>query len=97
MKRIGGNRRKTRYKLQKPLRQRGKLSLSKYFQTFDVGDKVNLIAEPAVQKGMYLPRYHNKSGIIQKKTGTCYEVKINDLGLDKVLIIHPVHLRKAKA
>ncbi len=95
MKRIGGNRRKTRKKFLKSIRQRGKLSLSNYFQTFQPGDKVNLLAEPAIQTGLYPPRYHNRSGVILNKTGDCYHVKINDLGMEKTLIIHPVHLKKA--
>ncbi|MBI5392137.1 50S ribosomal protein L21e [Candidatus Woesearchaeota archaeon] len=93
-KRIGGFRRKTRDKFSKPFRRKGKISLSRYFQTFQPGDKVYLIAEPSVQNGMYFPRFHGKTGEIRKKRGSCYEIQINDFTLKKTVIVHPVHLRK---
>ncbi len=95
MKQIGGSRRKTRHKLSKSVRTRGKISLSKYFQEFKEGDKVFLKAEPAIQKGMYYPRFHGKSGEIVKKRGNCYEIKIKDGRKSKIIISHPVHLRGA--
>lgn len=94
--RIGGVRRKTRYKLQKPRREKGKLSIRKFMQTFSEGDKVQLIAEPAYQKGMYDPRFHGKNGVISGKAGQCYTVAITDKTAAKTLIVHPVHLKKVK-
>ena len=93
VKRIGGLRRKTRYKFTKEKREKGKISITRYFQVFDVGDRVYLSVEPAVQKGMYYPRFMGKAGIIKGKRGKCYEVTINDIGKDKTLIVHPVHLK----
>ncbi|MBT4824054.1 50S ribosomal protein L21e [Candidatus Woesearchaeota archaeon] len=93
-KRIGGARRKTRYKFKKPVRKQGKLSLTKYFQTFDVEERVILLAEPAVQKGMYHRRFHGKSGIITGKRGNCYKITIKDQSKVKEVIVHPVHLKK---
>lgn len=95
VKRIGGFRRKTRHKLSKKVRQKGKISLTRYFAEFGKGEKVQLAAEPAVQKGMYFPRFHGRVGIINGKKGDCYEVEISDLGAKKTLIVHPVHLKKA--
>ena len=95
VKRIGGIRRKTRYKLRKNHRRRGKISITNYFQSFNSGDRVYLGVESAVQKGMYHPRFMGKSGIIKGKRGRCYEITINDLGKNKILVVHPVHLRRA--
>lgn len=95
VQRIGGFRRKTRHKLQVKPRQRGKLSLKKYFQSFEVGQKVLLQAEPSVQKGMYLPRYHGKAGVIIGKKGECYTIAIKDFKKEKILVVHPVHLESA--
>lgn len=92
--RIGGFRRKTRDKLKKNIRTRGKISIKRYLQVLKDGDKVLLKSEPAVQKGMYFPRYHGRYGTIVGKKGNCYEVKILDGKKPKVLIIHPVHLKK---
>ena len=79
--------------LKKNVKDRGKISINKYLQSFKEGDLVILKAEPAVQKGMYFPRFHGKAGIIKGKKGRCYEVKIKD-GKEKVLIVHPVHLKR---
>ena len=95
VKRIGGFRRKTRYKLGKEKRNRGKISLFNYFHAFNAGDRAYLYVEPAIQKGMYHPRFMGKSGIINGKRGNCYKVSISDGGKEKTLIVHPVHLRRA--
>jgi|TARA_Y100000310_G_C20270341_1_gene617691 large subunit ribosomal protein L21e len=94
MQRIGGLRRKTRYKLRKNIRTKGKISLRRFFQRFKEGDKVYLSAEPAIQKGMYHPRFHGKAGIIKNKQGSNYHVEIKDGGKRKLILTHPVHLKK---
>ncbi|HLC65605.1 MAG TPA: 50S ribosomal protein L21e [Candidatus Nanoarchaeia archaeon] len=94
MQRIGSFRRKSRHKLQKDARRKGKISLTRYFQAFNDGDKVFLLAEPAVHEGMYFPRFHGRSGIITGKRGKCYHVRISDMDKEKVLIVHPAHLKR---
>ncbi|MFC1728529.1 50S ribosomal protein L21e [Nanoarchaeota archaeon] len=93
-KRVGGLRRKTRSLLSKSARTKGKLSLSKYFQTFKPGEKVALKAEPSVQKGMFGRRFAGKIGVVDSKRGNCYMVKIKDIGKEKLVVVHPVHLKK---
>lgn len=92
--RVGGFRRNTRHKLSKNVRQRGKISLRKFLQSFEIGDVVQLVAEPAYQKGMFFPRFYGKVGTVSKQVGSCYEVKIND-GKEKTVVVHPVHLSRA--
>lgn len=94
VKRIGGLRRKTRYAFTKEKRTRGKISVTRYFQSFNTGDRIYLGVEPAVQKGMYHPNFLGKTGIIKGKRGRCYLVTINDLGKEKTLIVHPVHMKR---
>lgn len=94
--RIGGFRRKTRRKLRKRVRDKGKISIRRYLQAFKIGDRVCLKAEPAVQKGMYMPRFHGKIGIVKAKRGKCYEVGIKDGNKEKMLLVHPVHLKGVK-
>lgn len=94
-KRIGGFRRKTRSKLRKTPRTKGKISLTKYLQEFKVNEKVILYADPGFQKAMYHPRFHAKSAIVIGKQGNCYLVKIKDGNKNKELVVHPVHLKKA--
>lgn len=92
--RLGGFRRKTRDKLSKNIRARGKLSIPSYFHIFNEGEKVQLCANPTIQKGMYLPRYHGKAGTIVSKQGDCYSVQIKDGGKEKNLLVHPIHLKR---
>ncbi|MBT7902964.1 50S ribosomal protein L21e [Candidatus Woesearchaeota archaeon] len=94
VQRIGGARRKTRNKFKKPVRSRGKISISKFFQELVAGDTVQLLAEPAYQKGMYFRRFHGKAGVVKSKRGKCYEIAIKDFNKAKMLIVHPVHLKK---
>ncbi len=94
MKRIGGFRRGTRSKLRKNIREKGKISLKKYFQSFKIGDKVALVAEPAIQKAMYFPRFHGIIGTVKAKRGSCYEVSLKDNNKVKTIITHPIHLKK---
>ena len=93
-KRIGGGRRKTRQMYGKNIREKGKLSITRFLQEFKHGDRVVMKAEPAYQNGMYFRRFHGKSGLVTKKIGECYEVEIMDGGKSKKLIVHPVHLKR---
>lgn len=92
--RIGGFRRKTRAKLKKNVRTRGKISVSKYSHRFNDGDRVYLVLEPAVQKGSFHPRFHGKAGTITGKQGSNYIVEIKDGNKTKHLISHPIHLKE---
>ncbi len=89
-----GSRRKTRYELQKHKREKGKISISRYFQKFKDGDKVVIKIDPSVQKGVFHPRFHGKAGVIKGKKGSCYEVLIKDLKKQKTILVHPIHIRK---
>ncbi len=94
--RKGGNRRKTRQKFSKSLREKGKISLKNYFQEFETGDKVTLLIEPAIQKGMYHRKFYSKTGDVSGKQGECYLVEILDGKMKKKVIVHPVHMKRVK-
>ena len=93
-KRIGGSRRRTRLKFKKDIRRKGKIGIQAYLKQFNKGDRVMLVAEPAYQKGLYHRRHHGRAGVVLSKRGSSYEVMINDLGKQKKLIVHPVHLKR---
>lgn len=95
VRKIGGPRRKSRYKLKKERREKGKISVSRFMQSFEAGQRVNLSIEPSIHKGAYHLRFIGKTGIIKGKRGNCYEVCIHDGGKEKLLIVHPVHLKSA--
>jgi large subunit ribosomal protein L21e len=93
VRRIGGLRRKTRHKLKKSTGTHGKISIRAFFKRFKQGQRVLLKAEPAYQKGMYFPRFHGKSGIVEAKKGNCYSIRIKDGKKEKLVVVHPIHLR----
>lgn len=75
-------------------RTKGKISLTRFFMPFKVGERAQLSAEPAVQKSLYHRRFHGRSGIVTAKRGACYELKLKDGNKEKMVIVHPVHLKK---
>ena len=94
-KRKGRSRAGTRQLFSKHHRDKGKISLTKYFMPYSVGERVLLSAEPAVQKSLYHPRFHGKAAVVTKKRGSCYELAIKDGGKQKMIIVHPIHMKKA--
>ncbi len=92
--RMGTKQRKTKQKLSVTIRERGKIPLSRYFQEFKDGDKVNLKLHPNVQFGRFYPRFHGLTGTISGKKGSCYQVTISDKGKEKFLYVHPIHLHQ---
>ncbi len=94
VKRIGTGQRKTRHKFRKGYREKGKISLSRYFQELKPGDKVCLKIDSAQQKGRFHSRFHGKSGTVTGKQGFCYLVSVRDGHKEKTLYVHPLHLIK---
>lgn len=97
VKRIGTTQRKTRHKLKAYYKEQGKIPLSRYFQNFEPGERVNLKIHPNVQIGRFHSRFHGLSGIIGRKKGACYEVSIKDGEKAKRIYVHPIHLNKQSA
>jgi len=92
--RIGTTQRKTRHKYKLSLREKGKISLSRYFQELKEGDIVGLKTQGNVQKGRFHSRFHGLSGKVKGKKGSCYEVIIKDGNKQKTVCVHPIHLKK---
>ena len=93
-RRKGGSRRKTRSKLRRNVNDKGKISITKYLQSFKLGDSVCLDMNPSVHVGMYFPRFHGNKGKVTGKRGECYIVEIKDKNKLKKMVVHPVHLTK---
>jgi len=92
--RQGGSRKGTRSKLSKRPRDQGKVTISRILKTFEVGDKVRVRPEPAIQKGLPHQRFFNKVGTIVKKKGNAYVVALKDGNKAKQVVALPVHLVK---
>lgn len=95
MKRIGGSRRKSRYKMRLSISEKGKYPVKKFLQTFEDGERVLLRAYPGHQEGLFDLKFHGKIGEVTGKQGTCYKVAIRDGKKAKSCIVHPVHLNRA--
>jgi len=94
VKRIGRKLRKTRSIITRNHRTRGKIPLSIYFQELKTGDKVALIWNSSVHKGMYFRRFHGKVATVTGKRGFCYQVQVIDGSKKKNFNVHPIHLKK---
>ena len=79
----------------KPVRTRGKLQLSKYFQEFEIGDSVAVVMEPAVQSS-FPKTLQGRTGVIESRRGKAYVVKIKDQKKEKRFLIEAIHLKKIK-
>lgn len=97
VKRVGSRYRKSKFKVQQTIRERGKIPLSRFFQAFAAGEKVGLKLQGNVVKGRFHPRFHGLNGTVTgRQKGVCYEVQIHDGNKEKSLFIHPIHLLKLK-
>ena len=94
LQRKGGSRRKSRTRFTKHYRLKGKLSMTRYFQSLEVGDRVALIANPTYHDSLYRARFHGRSGTVKGTQGKCYKVEIMDGNKAKIMLLHPIHLKK---
>lgn len=76
----------------KKVREKGKLKLSRYFQTLKEGDRVAVVRELSLKTG-FPKSIQGKGGIVEGKKGKCCIVNIK-IGKNKRFIIHPAHLKK---
>jgi large subunit ribosomal protein L21e len=88
-----GPRKKTRYKFKKDLRKRGIMPVTSVIQQFEIGQKVHVVCEPSIQKGMPHRRFHGKTGTVLGQRGRAWVLSINDGNMEKVVIARPQHLK----
>jgi len=82
-------------KKHKGVREKGKIKLSRMFQKLEPGDKVSVFRELS-QKAGFPARIQGNTGIVEKKLGSAYMIKIKDFDKEKRYIIKPIHLVKVK-
>ena len=78
----------------KRLRQKGKISLTKYFQRFSEGDNVAIVKDLTVQRPGFPNRMQGRTGVVVRKSGNSYVVAVKDFSREKIYIIKPVHLKR---
>lgn len=87
-----GKRSKSRYKSRK--RKGEKTTITQVLAKFKVGEKVHIVFDPTFHAGMPYRRFIGKTGTITGKQGTCYLAKIKDMRADKIVLVHPAHLKR---
>jgi large subunit ribosomal protein L21e len=96
VRRSKGYRSKTRTLLRKKPRERGKIGLSRILRTYEPGEKVTVIIDPSVHKGMPHRRYHGRVGVIEGKRGKSYVVNVMMGRQTKQIVSRPEHIRSAR-
>ena len=90
-----GLRRKTRNILGKTPRTTGMSPITHEFRNFEVGEKVNVVIDPAVHHGMPHMRFQGKTGVVSGKQGRAYVVELKDGDKPKTVVTRPEHLKKS--
>ncbi len=75
------------------VRQKGKISLSRYFQKLETGQKVAIRPEASLPSSAHL-RVRGRVGVIEARRGRAYIVRVRVGGQFKRLILRPIHLLK---
>jgi large subunit ribosomal protein L21e len=87
-----GMKKKTRYKLSKTIRARGISPVVRAIQEFQPGDKVHVLIDPSIHKGMPHPRFHGRTGEVIGTRGRAFVLKVTDGDATKTIIALPEHL-----
>ncbi|KXB01122.1 50S ribosomal protein L21 [candidate division MSBL1 archaeon SCGC-AAA259O05] len=90
-----GKKRKTRKKLRKNVRERGKLPTRKMTQELSEGVKVSIEIEPSIHRGQPHPKFHGRTGTVSGKQGRSYVINLK--GENKKVISGPEHIKKVKS
>jgi large subunit ribosomal protein L21e len=88
-----GPRKKTRYKFKKELRRRGLPPVTSVIQKFEIGEKVHIVCDSSIQKGMPHRRFHGKTGTVIGRRGRAWVLEIRDGNAAKIVIARPQHLK----
>ncbi len=96
MKMSHGPRARSRSKMTKKVRNRGMPSIRRYLAKFEVGEYAAVAINSSEHYGLPHHRFQGRTGVIVGMQGKCYKLKIRDGGMEKLLIVHPVHLKRVK-
>jgi large subunit ribosomal protein L21e len=91
-----GLRSKSRHVLQKKSRDQGLSSITRALQEFTVGDRVSVVIDPSIHKGMPHHRFHGYTGSVVGQQGDAYLVGIVVGKKHKTLVVRPEHLGRVQ-
>lgn len=93
MKRSRGTRTSSRGLRKKP-RERGLSKITRTLVTFNDGEKVAIVIDPSIHKGMPHPKYQGITGTIVARRGEAYVLNVRLGAKEKHVIARPEHLRR---
>jgi large subunit ribosomal protein L21e len=96
MKRSQGLRSGSRKKFTRDKRERGLSPITRILEQYGVGESVNIVIDPSIQRGQPHHRFHGLTGTVIRMQGKACVVSTNEGDAVKQLIIRPEHLRRAK-
>lgn len=88
---------RTRKLFRKSSRDKGLKSLRYLLEPIEVGQRVDILLNSAIQSGRPHRRYNGKSGEVVEKRGQSYVIKVKIGNAVKTIIARPEHLRVSKA
>jgi len=77
----------------KNIRDKGKVSFTRYFQTFESGDSISLIRDLGFVTN-FPKRMQGRTGTVIEKRGAGYVVEVVEGKLKKKFMVRPIHLKK---
>ena len=89
-----GTRSGSRSKLTKRIKEKGMPKVNDLLKTFDVGDTVAVVINPAIHKGMPFHNFQGRTGKIIGMQGDCYVLKLKIGSTERKVISAPVHLKR---
>mgnify|MGYP000159135704 FL=1 len=96
MKRSQGLRSGSRKKFTRAKRERGLSPITRILEQYGVGESVNIVIDPSIQRGQPHHRFHGLTGTVIRMQGKACVVSTKEGDAVKQLIIRPEHLRRAK-
>ena len=94
MGKSSGPRRKSRSAMTKPVREKGKLGLSRLLASYEVGEKVVINIDAGIHGGVPHRRYQGRVGTVLEKRGRSYVVEIQQEKIVKLIVAPPEHLKR---
>ncbi len=96
MKRSQGLRSGSRKKFTRDKRERGLSPITRILEQYGMGESVNIVIDPSIQRGQPHHRFHGLTGTVIRMQGKACVVSTKEGDAVKQLIIRPEHLRRAK-
>lgn len=89
----GWKSRHTRCTFRKGVRSRGMPGLGCYLIPYEVGNKVDIIINPSIQKGQPHFKFQGRTGTIVEKRGRAYIITFKVGNKPMYIIARPEHMR----